>query len=114
MRVVSEFGVDCRPGSEERVNCNMSDMRDEFDWYLSLATENSMYPYNKVLIPKIDAISNLLFTKDIFYTSNDRLAAKLLERQSPAPRILTFSNPFRSNIIRRSIYNCPTPLSPLL
>ncbi len=76
-------GVNCRPGSEERVNCNMTDMRDEFDWYLSLATQNSMYPYNTVLIPKIEAISNLLFTKDVFYTSNDRLAVKLLERKSP-------------------------------
>ena len=61
----------------------MNDMRDEFDWYLSLATQGSMYPYTTVLIPKIEAIANLLFTKDIFYASNDRLAAKLLERKFP-------------------------------
>jgi hypothetical protein len=61
----------------------MIDMRDEFDWHSSLATQNSVYPYNAILIPKIEAIANLLFTKDIFYASNDRLAAKLLERRFP-------------------------------
>ena len=66
----------------------MNDMRDEFDWYLSLATQNPMYPYNTVLLPKIEAIAHLLFTKDVFYTSNDRLAAKLLERKISTQTIL--------------------------
>jgi hypothetical protein len=68
---------------EDHVACNLKETRDEFNWYLSLVTRDSMYPYNAVLIPKIEAVADLLFQESNFYAFHDVLAAKLLERIPP-------------------------------
>ena len=57
----------------------MDELRDEFKWYFALATKNAMYPYNAVLIPKIEAVANMIFQEDNFYAPNDIFAAKLLQ-----------------------------------
>jgi len=56
----------------------MNDLQDEFNWYLELATQGSLYPYSKSMLPKIKVIAKTLFTEENFYDMHDVLAAKLL------------------------------------
>jgi hypothetical protein len=61
-------------------------MKSEFEWYFDMASKEAVYPYNAVIIPKIQATMNFIFQLDNLYTDNIVFASKLLERtSSPTP-----------------------------
>jgi hypothetical protein len=57
-------------------------MKSEFEWYFDMASKEAVYPYNAVIIPKIQATMNFIFQLDNLYTDNIVFASKLLERTS--------------------------------
>lgn len=63
---------------------SLEEMKSEFDWHFGMASKESMYPYNAVIIPKIQAAANFIFQLDNLYVDNVTFASKLLERIFPS------------------------------
>jgi hypothetical protein len=62
---------------------SLEDMRDEFNWYFDLATEGSIFPNHAVVIPKIQAVADLIFTPEFIYLDHSTFATELLNRTPP-------------------------------
>ena len=74
---------------------DMTALREEFSLQISNATSNTLFPYYTAVIPKIQAIADLIFTEDMFYAPHDIFVAELLECILIRHDILIVSNSSR-------------------
>jgi hypothetical protein len=58
-------------------------LKEQFERQLEVAKLQSTYPYHKDIIPKIEAIADLIFHNDTVYLSHSSLATRLLACISP-------------------------------
>lgn len=94
------YGIDRSPERGGLQTFSLEEMKSEAEWYLDIASKESIYPYNAVIIPKIQATLNFVFQLDNLCVDNVAFSSKLLNRTSPNSQVnLTNSNSQRPYIV---------------